>query len=74
MNCSKGMVTANGNYVTKQSGGIYSTEPPAKRFQPKDPATYQAAINVAKGPEVVETTSGKVRRGATRDLYQRGAL
>ena len=34
----KGMVTANGNYVTKQSGGIYSTEPPAKAFQPKDPA------------------------------------
>ena len=54
----KGMVTANGNYVTKQSGGIYSTEPPAKPFQPKPPETYQAAINVAKGPSVVETASG----------------
>jgi acetyl-CoA C-acetyltransferase len=57
----KGMVTANGNYVTKQSGGIYSTEPPAKAFQPKDPAIYQAAINTAKGPDVVEAASGPAR-------------
>jgi acetyl-CoA C-acetyltransferase len=54
----KGMVTANGNYITKQSGGIYSTDPPAKPFQPKPPRTYQAAIDAAKGPSVVETASG----------------
>ncbi len=55
---SKGLVTANGNYVTKQSAGIYSTERPAKPFQPKDPALYQAAINADKGPAVVEAASG----------------
>ena len=55
---SRGMVTANGNYITKQSAGIYSTEPPAKPFAPKDPATYQAAIDADKGPRAVETATG----------------
>lgn len=55
---SKGLVTANGNYVTKQSAGLYSTEAPKKPFKPKDPAIYQAAINADKGPSVVEAASG----------------
>ncbi len=55
---SKGMVTANGNYVTKQSAGIYSTDAPSKPFKPKDPATYQAVIDADKGVPVVETASG----------------
>ena len=39
---SKGLVTANGNYVTKQSAGIYSTErPAAKPFAAKNPGLYQ---------------------------------
>ena len=54
----RGMVTANGNYVTKQSGGIYSTTPTERPFVPKDPATYQAKIDAAKGPTVVEAASG----------------
>ena len=62
---SFGMVTANGNYVTKQSAGIYSTTPPAKPFKPKDPAIYQAAINADKGPAVAETAEGK----ATVETY-----
>jgi acetyl-CoA C-acetyltransferase len=55
---SKGMVTANGNYVTKQAVGIYSTEAPAKPFAPKDPKTYQKEIDDDKGPAVVEHASG----------------
>ena len=55
---SKGMVTANGNYVTKQSAGIYSTEPPAKAFQPKDPVTYQSKIDADKGPKIAEAAHG----------------
>ncbi len=55
---SKGLVTANGNYVTKQSAGIYSTDAPKKPFKPKDPAIYQAAINADKGPGVIEAASG----------------
>jgi acetyl-CoA C-acetyltransferase len=62
---SKGMVTANGNYVTKQSAGIYSTEPPAKPFAPKDPATYQATIDADKGPPVAEVANGR----ATIETY-----
>ena len=56
---SFGMVTANGNYVTKQSAGIYSTTPTTKPFAPKDPATYQAAINADKGPTVAEAADGR---------------
>ena len=55
---SKGMVTANGNYVTKQAVGIYSTDAPAKPFAPKDPKTYQTEIDAAKGPKVVENADG----------------
>jgi acetyl-CoA C-acetyltransferase len=56
---SKGLVTANGNYVTKQSAGIYSTEPPKKPFKPKDPKAYQAAIDADKGPATIEAPSGR---------------
>lgn len=53
-----GLVTANGNYVTKQSAGIYSTTPTTKPFAPKNPAVYQAAIDADKGPVVVEHADG----------------
>lgn len=62
---SKGMVTANGNYVTKQSAGIYSTEPTAKPFKPKDPATYQSRIDGDKGPRFTEFADG----AATIETY-----
>src|SRR5262245_114563 len=55
---TKGMVTANGNYVTKQSAAIYSTEPPAKPFAPKDPSLYQHEIDTDKGPPVTENANG----------------
>ena len=45
-------MTANGNYVTKQSAGIYSTVAPDKPFAPKDPKIYQATIDADKGPGV----------------------
>src|SRR5262249_46250624 len=55
---AKGLVTANGNYVTKQSAGIYSAAPPSKPFAPKDPALYQRDIDGDKGPPVVEAATG----------------
>lgn len=61
----RGLVTANGNYVTKQSAGIYSTEPPSKPFAPRDPRVYQAAIDADKGPATVEEPTGK----ATIETY-----
>ena len=55
---SKGLVTANGNYVTKQSAGIYCTEPTEEPFSPKDPKIYQAEIDADKGPSVTELANG----------------
>ncbi len=55
---SLGMVTANGNYVTKQSAGIYATTPPTRPFAPKDPSTYQAAIDQDKGPTTADVADG----------------
>ena len=58
-------MTANGNYVTKQSAGVYSTEPPAKPFAPKDPKIYQAAIDADRGPDTTEHADG----AATIETY-----
>ena len=54
----KGLVTSNGNYVTKQSAGIYSTDAPGKPFAQKDPEIYQAVINADKGRAAVEAANG----------------
>ena len=55
---SFGLVTANGNYVTKQSAGIYSTTPTEKAFAPRDPVLYQAEIDHDRGPVVAEVAEG----------------
>ncbi|MEM7407860.1 MAG: acetyl-CoA acetyltransferase [Pseudomonadota bacterium] len=55
---SFGMVTANGNYVTKQSAGIYSTVAPDNPFAPRSPAEYQREIDEDKGAPCHETASG----------------
>ena len=56
---SLGMVTANGNYVTKQSIGIYCSEPGPRPFAPRDPAVYQAEIDAEPGPRVSEHAEGR---------------
>jgi acetyl-CoA C-acetyltransferase len=53
------LVTANGNYITKQSAGIYSTAPIERPFAPPDPALYQAEINADKGPDFCAEPTGK---------------
>jgi acetyl-CoA C-acetyltransferase len=55
---SFGLVTANGNYVTKQSAGIYSTAPPEKVFAPLEPVLYQAEIDEDRGPVIAEVAEG----------------
>lgn len=60
-----GLVTANGNYLTKHSAGIYCTERPEHSFAPQDPAMLQARLDaevaqpaftaLAEGPCTVET-------------------
>ena len=67
----KGLVTANGNYVTKQSAGIYSTEPIKKPFSPKDPSIYQTEINSKKGPTFTEYANGKAIIETYTIMYDR---
>ncbi len=56
-----GLVTANGNYVTKQSAGIYSSAPPPAPFAPRPAAEYQAAIDAMPGPPVRKRAEGPAR-------------
>jgi acetyl-CoA C-acetyltransferase len=57
----KGLVTSCGNYVTKEAVGIYSTDAPEKPFAPKDPASYQAALNADKGRVSIEAANGAAK-------------
>jgi acetyl-CoA C-acetyltransferase len=41
---SKGLVTANGGFLTKHAFGVYSTEPPAGPFRPEDPQEQVDAL------------------------------
>lgn len=58
---SFGMVTANGNYVTKHSFGIYSTTPVAGRWQREDPARLQAELDALPKAPFVERAEGPAR-------------
>ena len=56
------MVTANGNYITKQSIGIYSSEPLKKQFQIKDPNIYQKEINKKFRANFIQTALWKLAK------------
>lgn len=51
---SFGMVTANGNYLTKHSAGLYSTEPVKGPWRREDPKKFQAELD-ARAKQRVET-------------------
>lgn len=57
----RGLVTANGNYLTKHSAGVYSTDQPDKPFAPQDPAVLQAKLNAVPHPPLVELADGAAR-------------
>jgi acetyl-CoA C-acetyltransferase len=58
---SYGMVTANGNYVTKHSFGIYSTAPFEGTWRRESPGALQAELDrLPKAPHA-ETPSGAAR-------------
>ncbi len=56
-----GLVTANGNWVTKHSYGIYSTTPVQGRWEREDPALLQAELDRVPTAPVTETPSGAAR-------------
>jgi acetyl-CoA C-acetyltransferase len=54
----KGLVTANGWYITKHSLGIYGTEPNIRPWCREAPSAYQPAIDAQPHPEVVNPPAG----------------
>ncbi len=56
-----GLVTANGNYVTKHSFGVYSTDAPAAPWQRESPAVLQAQMDALPKAPFTETPHGDAR-------------
>ena len=61
----QGLVTANGNYLTKHSAGIYSTEQAMSAFAPVDPTSYQAQLDQVPQPRFTDLAEGS----ATVETY-----
>jgi acetyl-CoA C-acetyltransferase len=55
---SIGLVTANGNYVTKHSFGIYSTSPVAGKWQRESPSVLQHELDALPKAPLAEHPSG----------------
>lgn len=66
-----GMVTGNGWYITKQSAGIYSCEPPRVEWNRTDPKIGQARIDAEPHPPFVEAPSGPATVEAYTVLFNR---
>ncbi len=60
-----GLVTANGNYVTKHSFGVYSTEAPVGPWRRESPSALQAQMDARPKAPFTETPRGE----ATIETY-----
>ncbi|MGE3648322.1 MAG: acetyl-CoA acetyltransferase [Reyranellaceae bacterium] len=56
-----GMVTANGNYVTKHSAGIYSTTPTEGTWMREDPKKFQAELDALPRQRVETAPRGAAK-------------
>lgn len=56
-----GLVTGNGGFMSKQSVGIYSTEPPQGEWRREDPARYQSELDALVAPRVERMPEGPAR-------------
>lgn len=65
------MVVANGGYNTKQSFGIYGTEPPVKSWLERDDTKIQESILGKSLPEPVEEANGQLTIEAYTIHYDR---
>jgi acetyl-CoA C-acetyltransferase len=63
---AKGLVTANGGYLTKHAFGVYSTEPPVQPFQHED---LQAEVDALPRREAVVDHTGEVTIEAYTVMY-----
>jgi len=55
---ASGLVTANGNYITKHSFGVYSATPFRGRWQREPPSVLQAELNSLPKAPMVENAAG----------------
>src|SRR6185295_16055551 len=62
---SFGLVTANGNYVTKHAYGVYSTTPVQGTWRRESPAVLQAELDALPKAPFTETPAGE----ATIETY-----
>jgi acetyl-CoA C-acetyltransferase len=67
---SKGLVFANGGYLTKHSFGVWSTEPRA--FERADPAGYQAEVDAMPSPRLEQRPEGAGTIEAWTVVHERG--
>jgi acetyl-CoA C-acetyltransferase len=80
---SFGMVTANGNYLTKHSAGLYSTEPTRGSWRREDAKKLQAELDAGptrrvntrpSGTGTIETYCVAYGRDAPEKAYILGRL
>jgi acetyl-CoA C-acetyltransferase len=55
---AKGLITGNGWYLTKQSTGVYSTDPVEGPWSREDPGVIQRQIDALPHPPIVEHPEG----------------
>ena len=65
---ARGLVTANGGYLTEHAFGVYGTEPPAEGFRWED---CQAEVDALPRRAVVESTEGDVAVEAYTVVHDR---
>jgi acetyl-CoA C-acetyltransferase len=58
---SFGLVTANGNYVTKHAAGLYSTTPLSHPWEREDPGVLQRELNSLPRAPFTEKPDGRAR-------------
>jgi acetyl-CoA C-acetyltransferase len=68
---AKGLVTANGWFITKHAMGLYSTEPVMGPWRREDPKILQAELDRAPTVVVAETPSGPGRVETGTVVYSR---
>jgi acetyl-CoA C-acetyltransferase len=66
---ARGLVSANGGYITKHAFGVYSTEPPASPFQHED---VQAEVDALPSRRLCEDTDAEIAIEAWTAMHDRG--
>jgi len=69
---SFGLVTANGNYVTKHAAGLYSTTPLDKPWEREDPAILQRELDGLPKAPFTQTPSGPASVETYTVIHGRG--